>query len=67
MSRRHIIGPSFFNDSSTAKRYRTQVLDIFINELHNDELQEGYLQQAEASPRVAHDRLPLRIFCQPIN
>jgi hypothetical protein len=39
VSRRRIIGPMFFNQTA---RYRNDLLKPFINELHDDELTEGY-------------------------
>jgi hypothetical protein len=33
------------DDSVTAERYRNNILDVFINQLYDDELAQGYLQQ----------------------
>jgi hypothetical protein len=57
MSRRRIIGPIFFNETITAERYRNQILEVFINQLHEDEQQRGYFQQDGAPPHVAHQRI----------
>jgi hypothetical protein len=57
MSRRRIIGPIFFNETITAERYRNQILKVFINQLHEDELQTGYFQQDGAPPHVAHQTI----------
>lgn len=57
MSRRRIIGPIFFHENINAERYRTQILEVFINQLHDDELERGYFQQDGAPPHVAHDTL----------
>lgn len=53
MSRRRIIGPIFFNENINAERYRTLILEVFINQLHDDELERGYFQQDGAPPHVA--------------
>lgn len=61
MSRRRINCPIFFKDSLTAMRFRTQILNIFIND---DVLQEGYFRQYGASYHEAHDILAyLKQFC----
>jgi hypothetical protein len=52
MSRRRIIGPIFFNETITAERYRNQILEVFINQQHEDELQTGYFQQDGAPPML---------------
>lgn len=57
MSRRRIIGPIFFNENINAERYRTQILEVFINQLHDDELRTGYFQQDGAPPHIAHNTL----------
>ncbi|XP_031333083.1 uncharacterized protein LOC116163333 [Photinus pyralis] len=57
MSRRRIIGPIFFNDTITAERYRTQILDTFLNQLHDDEIREGYFQQDGATAHTARATL----------
>jgi hypothetical protein len=43
------IEPIFFNQTVTAARYRNDLLEPLINELHNDELIEGYSQQDNAT------------------
>lgn len=57
MSRQRVVGPIFFNDTINAERYRTQILQPFINQLHDDELQRGYFQQDGAPPHVARATL----------
>lgn len=57
MSRRRIIGPIFFNDTVTAERYRTDILEPFINQLDDDELRTGYFQQDGAPAHVARNTL----------
>jgi hypothetical protein len=37
VSRRRIIGPIFFNQTVTAGRYRNDLLEPFLNKLHDDE------------------------------
>jgi hypothetical protein len=37
VSRRRTIGPIFFNQTVTAARYRNDLLEPFLNELHDDE------------------------------
>jgi hypothetical protein len=55
MSRRRLIGPIFFEDSVTAERYRNNILDVFINQLHDDELTHGYFQQDGATAHTARE------------
>jgi hypothetical protein len=57
MSRRRIIGPIFFNERTTAQRNRNQILEVFINQLHENELQRGYFPQDGAPPHVAHQTI----------
>jgi hypothetical protein len=57
MSRRRLIGPIFFEDSVTAERYRNNILDVFINQLHDDELTHGYFQQDGATAHTARETL----------
>lgn len=57
ISRRRIIGPIFFEGNLNAENYRTNILLPFINQLHDDELQNGYFQQDSARPHVANDTL----------
>lgn len=54
MSRRRIVGPIFFEETITARRYRA-ILEDFVNELHDDELRTGYFQHDNASAHTAHD------------
>lgn len=54
ISRRRIIGPIFFEGTINADRYRNEILDPFINQLHEDELMEGYFQQDNATPHTAN-------------
>lgn len=52
MSRRRIIGPFFFEETVNAERY-LNILQQFVNELHDDELQTGYFQHDNASAHTA--------------
>lgn len=54
MSRRRIIGPIFFYDTITAARYRG-ILNEFFNQLHDDELENGWFQQDNAPAHTARD------------
>lgn len=52
MSRRRIVGPIFFDDTVNAERYRA-MLQVFIDQLHEDELQEGFFQHDNATAHTA--------------
>jgi hypothetical protein len=63
VSRRRSIEPIFFNQTVTAARYRNDLLEPLINELHNDELAEGYSQQDNATAHsVRHTIAYLKEF-----
>ena len=53
VSRGRLIGPIFFHDTFNAARYREQVLDVFIQQLHDDELAGGYFQQDGTTAHTA--------------
>lgn len=57
ISRRRVIGPIFFEDTVTAERYRENILQPFFNELHDDELHNGYFQQDGATAHTANTTL----------
>lgn len=57
LSRRRLIGPIFFNGTLTARRYREEILQLFVNELHDDELQQGFFQQDGASAHSARETI----------
>lgn len=57
ISSRRIVGPIYFDGTITAERYRIEILTTFINELHDDELREGYFQQDGATPHVTRENL----------
>lgn len=57
MSRRRIVGPIFFNETINAERYRRIILDPFIEQLHDDELTNGYFQQDGATAHTANATL----------
>lgn len=59
ISARRLIGPIFFNGSINAERYREEILQPFFNELHDDELREGYFQQDGARPHCTAETLQL--------
>lgn len=53
MSRRRIVGPYFFEENVTAVKYQ-ELLQQFIDELHDDELTRGYFQQDGATAHTAN-------------
>lgn len=57
MSKRRIIEPIFFHDTINAVRYREQILEPFINSLHEDELTLGYFQQDGATAHTAQQTI----------
>lgn len=57
ISRRRIIGPIFFNETITAEIYRQQILSPFLEQLHDDEFQQGYFQQDGATAHTANATL----------
>jgi hypothetical protein len=57
VSRRWIIEPIFLNPAVTAVRYRNDLLEPFLNELHDDELTEGYFQQDNATAHSARQTI----------
>lgn len=57
VSRRRLIGPIFFEESVTAERYRNNILNVFVNQLHDDELEQGYFQQDGARAHTARETL----------
>lgn len=64
MSRQRIIGPIFFEETVTAQRYQ-QMLELFIAELQENELEAGYLQHDNASSTYCSPNLPISstVFC----
>lgn len=57
VSRRRLIGPIFFDGNLNAERYRNNILEPFVNQLHDDELQMGHFQQDSARPHIAHETI----------
>jgi hypothetical protein len=57
MSRRRLIGPIFLEDSVTTEKYRNNILDVFINQLHNDELTDMYFHQDGATAHTVRETL----------
>jgi hypothetical protein len=57
MSRQRIIGPYFFNFTINSDRYITRILNPFINELDDQELQHGHFQQDSATAHTAFNTM----------
>lgn len=57
ISRRRIIGPIFFRETINAQRYQTLILEHFLEQVHDDELQHGYFQQDGATAHTARASL----------
>jgi hypothetical protein len=58
VSRRRLIGPIFFNETiNETIRYREQILEPFINELDDEEVQTGYFQHDGATAHTAPETL----------
>lgn len=57
VSRRRIIGPIFFDGNITAQRYRDELLRNFIEQLHDDELQNGFFQHDGATAHTTQETL----------
>lgn len=57
VSRRRIIGPIFFNFTINAERYRNNILNEFFQQLHEDELQNGYFQQDGATAHTTRETI----------
>jgi hypothetical protein len=57
VSRRRLIGPIFFHETINAIRYREQILEIFINQLDDQELQNGYFQHDGATAHTTQENL----------
>ena len=54
MSRQRIIGPVFFENTITADRYITDILEPFIAQLTEDEIEYAWFQQDGASAHTAN-------------
>jgi hypothetical protein len=52
-----LIGPIFFHETINAQRYGELILDEFINQLDDEELQHGYFQQDGATPHTTRANL----------
>jgi len=57
LSRRRLIGPIFFHNTISAETYRTEILQPFLNELHDDELRQGFFQQDGARAHTANETI----------
>lgn len=53
ISRRRIIGPIFFNQNVNANFYVHNILTPFTEQLHDDEIRQGYFQQDNATAHTA--------------
>lgn len=51
------ITSSFFNDTLTENRYRDEILFPFINQLSEEEITRGYLQEDEDKEHVAGETI----------
>ena len=60
LSRKRIIGPIFFDETISAERYRTHILEQFVSQLNETELEQGWFQQDGATAHTA--RTPLNIL-----
>lgn len=54
MSRQRIIGPIFFEETITGQRYR-EILELFVGELQQNEIEEGYFQNDNATAHTARE------------
>lgn len=57
ISRRRIIGPIFFNETVTGEVYRNRILNNFFEQVHDDELTEGYFMHDGAPAHTAHETI----------
>jgi hypothetical protein len=57
VSRRRLIGSIFFYGTINEQRYRAQILEPFINELDDEEVQTGYFQHVGATAHTARETL----------
>lgn len=53
LSRKRIIGPIFFDETINAERYRTHILEPFVSQLNETELEQGWFQQDGATAHTA--------------
>jgi len=53
MSRRRIIGPIFFDATTTTAGYM-EIFNTFVNQLDDEELSIGYFQQDGATSHTSH-------------
>ncbi|BFZ07560.1 hypothetical protein BsWGS_10599 [Bradybaena similaris] len=57
VSRRRIIGPIFFNNTINAHRYVTEILEPFLEQLNEREIEEAWFQQDGATAHTARASL----------
>lgn len=55
--RRRLVGPIFFEGTLTAARYRDEILTLFINQLDDEELLNGYFQQDGATAHTSRETI----------
>jgi len=53
MSRRRIVGPIFFDSTTTTSAYM-EIFNTFVNQLDEEELSIGYFQQDGATSHTSH-------------
>lgn len=57
VSRKRLIGPIFFNNTINADRYRTDILEPFLEQLNEREIEEAWFQQDGATAHTARASL----------
>jgi hypothetical protein len=57
VSRRRIFGPVFFEGTINVARYRNNLLELFFQNLHDDELLHGYFQQDNATAHKTRETM----------
>jgi len=56
ISRRRIIGPIFFHETSNTARY-LEIFNEFVDQLDDDELRNGYFQQDGATRHTSNESM----------
>lgn len=57
VSRRRIIGPIFFHNTINGQRYRQQLLEPFLEQVHPEEFEGGFFQQDGATAHTTQQNL----------
>jgi hypothetical protein len=57
VSRRRIFGPVFFEGTINVARYRNNLLELFFQNLHDEELLHGYFQQDNATAHKTRETM----------